>query len=458
MRPVIKSTLRRHLHLATHLAVPLALLVFAGCGRDAFDGARADSVLDGPRGLVSQSPMVNTEPPFAIFTGRLGESGWTFLARTDGDAEVQGRPPSFVTGTAETLAVPGTRVLYARHWLHASQSYLVVGALQVDDTFRLYRYHDGSGDGWPDASTETLLIDTSPSPAFVTQVLRREGSVLLLDRRCQDVLIARDLDQDGWPETLAATPHAASASWAYLTSVVALRSAPNGDFIASEFPLTPPRMRMDHNFLRRVPHRVYSDADGDGVVDTETIVDPDDPTPGVRGCLTDGDANVMVVGFQITTTKTAEVWALDASGAAVTLLGSASVAPQAEVLIPLSQALSTQDVVRISYEGEESAGRRILVRGAIPRLYRATPASLPSAASVPVSMEGDGLSATMALFVTRADGTKSTLAFTYVDSEHITATITTLTEDRFLMVWAIAPGQDIRVDGVHILTIRVDCE
>ena len=240
------------------LAVLLTSILSVACGR-------AQTATDAPADeVLSSQAVVLTAVPNSSST--VTYENWD-LAATSDSAVIRGvrLDPEASTPLADlqkTLTVPGAHVTLLERWEVSGADYLIVGTVDSSDVFELFRYHDSSGDGFPDASTETSIFGTSPSKAYVTSIAKIVGSddVFVLDRRCQDILLVKDSNNDGWPNALNTAPFAKSDDHSNLLNARALMSSTQSVVIATGQDF---RSSISWNPLDRYYGWEYEDSDSD---------------------------------------------------------------------------------------------------------------------------------------------------------------------------------------------------
>ena len=159
----------------------------------------------------------------------------------------------------------GEKITFAEHWFLTDAWYLMVGTVRdVDGRFSLYRIRLTEGMGRPDASTRTRILATD-HPAYVTCVARcaETNDLYLLDRRCQDILRARDMDNDGWADEIAVEPFARSSEFPTLLELRGIFVKGVGRVSGSRIHIGP----LDRIKFGWLEDLVLVDADGDGVAD-----------------------------------------------------------------------------------------------------------------------------------------------------------------------------------------------
>ena len=130
--------------------------------------------------IRTQSHTVLSEPPDLVHFGRLSSiegHSWTYFV--DKESTQMSLTPSNGDDDELTLALPGAKVLGAWVLYVSDTEYLLVSTVDVSGIFSFYRYHDTSGDGAPDLSTQTLLVSSGSTEVYVTTALRFSGARLL---------------------------------------------------------------------------------------------------------------------------------------------------------------------------------------------------------------------------------------------------------------------------------------
>jgi len=366
---------------------------------------------EGPQAVQLQSRSLVLLPAPPPVCPRCGASAWDFRTKASSNEVIaigHATPPMHFT-------VPGQGVLACKVLSKAGTEYLLVGTIDANEAFSLYRYGLTASDGSPDLASETLLFDTGLEPAYVTSIwLTDDGTCFMLDRRCGDVLVATDTDADGWPDDLRATPFARADDYEHLVHARTIVGTDDATVAAS---------RTSQFWLPALV-RIYRDTNSDFVADEENAYEPG-VLPRVRGALHDGQSEVVV---RAPAGKTVEVWASDVDGDLLALLGSRAFLVEEEGTISVSPSLSEGDYVVVRYSGSPHLPVRSKVIDQRPRLVSAEPWYVELSGG-PVTLTGHGFTQDMDVLLTTANETMHTLAFQYVDETEVTVTIPQLVSE-----------------------------
>jgi len=389
--------------------------------------------------LVGRSLVVLNSPPDVLLSGTI--NNWGFSVES-GETTIDFFDRSGVQDD-EALAVSGNTLLLTDVRLKSGVEYLLVGTLDASEHFSLYRYHDSSGDGVPDAATQTLLF-SSTEPMYVTDITNAaDGTTYLLDRRCQDVLVAIDTGTDGWPDQLGTTPYARSADYPRLLDSRSIRITTQNQLLA---------MVKDGLDLMRLPHAIFNDANADLIADAYAL--------GPLGDKPIHLATHMVVGQDTVTArgepgKTVEVWELNGTGGTVAILGSGVVAAGGDVTVSLSRPLTSGESIGLKYSTETAVAIRQVIVAKIPQVLELDPTTVPTGQTSTVQITGQDLTTTMVVKLVEADGTSHTLTTTFVSSTSVSVTIPSLTAEGPGTIYAEEPTQDPEVVGAVGQTLLI---
>ena len=337
----------------------LCVLLLLGLGVAGCDATSA------PRGVITtRSQVVLTEPPVVFDTsGPSSSPAWRFTGQ---DTVV-----SFVAANSEATGSidlqDQARTMVVLPWYdNGVITHFLVGCIDASERWSLFRFHDATGDTIPDASTRVLLLDTGSSSAYVTYLARAPGSgtVYLLDRRCQDVLVATDTDSDGFPDHLDATPFAESAAHPALLRAHMLLAVDAWTIDAPE------RIRLspdDRGAFARFQGDVLrlGDVNHDGRADTSSMWNLD-PSPSMYGQPYEGQVGVKVAGGQ---GAIAELWAVsELDNSPIALLGQVALGSGPWTALALGTPLTADAVVRLNYSDRREDGRILRVGKDTPQL------------------------------------------------------------------------------------------
>ena len=404
----------------------VALMVLGGCG---------SATLPPP---LQGSPVVLTAPPEVALGGGYGDGHYTHLTGATFEFVHEGMEGH----AARALTVPGAAALYARLAVHAGQAYFLVGAIDANEHWTLYRYHDVTGDGAPDASTQTLLIATG-APSYITDLAFTPGGsrCYLLDRRCQDVRLATDTNSDGWIDQLQATPFAMSETWPTLLSGRVLDAVSSAAVRVREFSST---QLAD---IALFPADVYTDTDADSVADTSDAETPFAVTPFITGPLPYAGQTSLLVGTPAHGTGPAiEIWTLDAAGGDVALLGSGTPTGAGEVgavSVPLSPSLIEGQSLGVRFVRRTASQLQLQVLPALPQVVSVVPYFIATGTSATtVLLQGANFSASTSVTLIHSDGTTTTLVPTLLGPGTISVSVPGQSEGGGVTFRVRDPGED----------------
>jgi len=151
----------------------------------AFIGACSSAGSPGLSGELRSQALLAEPPPVNDFSGAGFAVPWVLAGEA---ATVE-----FIVagGSKIPLEVQGQQLVmlvYPSVDSDGTITHYLVGSIDANDTWSLFRFHDSTGDGVPDSSTQTLLFDTGTEPAYITHMVadRNGADYYLLDRLCQD--------------------------------------------------------------------------------------------------------------------------------------------------------------------------------------------------------------------------------------------------------------------------------
>ncbi len=323
----------------------------------------------------TQSQVVLTEPPTRHMTGRV--NGWHWSADSESP-----RIHFYGPGDDADVELEGESILLVHHRTLGEIEYLVVGVLDGDDRYTIYRLHDSTEDGRPDFDTATVLLSFS-EPCYITSAsILENGRAFLLDRRCQDVLLATDTGGDGWPDSVATAPFAMSDNFAALLEARSVSAS-------SISKVSTTRVTNASGMLGGLITRThYEDSDGNESADAESVTRPVIGTPIPVGKPYDGQTSVFVLGLE---GWTIEIRHVDAEGNVGDSLGSGTIDATNEVEIELSSALVEGDALLYKrVDAGAGDGDRIALRvdSDRPQITATDPAVFTSGATQTLEVEG----------------------------------------------------------------------
>jgi len=412
----------------------LSLSLLGGCG------LRGDALRRASVPPIQQSHAVLTSPPDIVTSSGIVADG-DFMFSTDGSACVRVSAGD-LTSTSQEVNVTASKVLWTGKWDVGGITYLIVSVVDASDGAFLYRYHDSTGDGLPDDSTETLLFSSGTVKMYITDLLWNgdEGSVHFLDRRCQDIQVAEDTDADGWPDAIRSTAFALSSGHPELLNVRSIHPAMGGVMGSTYAPGASGGLEdrgakftmydVDENLVAEI----FS-ADPGGMLAPVTW-----GTPYAGQVSVDLDGGLGADGL------TAEIWELDANDEDVASLGSVVLGTDGKGTITLSRALIEDEVISVRFDGREGDQHLPTVISDRPQLVDLVyDDPIPLGANSTVTTEG--LNLTLGMTVRVRDVAKDVVTdlpvATLVSSTEATVvmstSVVTSTSTRGFQVWLL-PG------------------
>ena len=210
--------------------------------------------------------------------------------------------------------------------------------------------------------------DSGTTPAYVTYIARVPGSdtIYLLDRRCQDIWVAKDTDSDGFPEDLQSTPFAQSATYPDLLEGRMLVVAEEGtvDVPSKEFSVG----YDDHPAYFDFKSDIYKlkDTDANGVADTSSTWQHVSGAPTLYGRPFDGQTVLKIAG---TEGAVVELWGVaELDDSPITQLGSVALGAGDWTPLTLPNGLSEDDSVRLNYAAAPGDGIVMRVWKDLPQI------------------------------------------------------------------------------------------
>jgi hypothetical protein len=313
--------------------------------------------------IRSASQVVLTEPPDSSdYSGPTATPVW---ALTNDGVEFQA-----VDGPKITLMLQNqAQAMAVLPWhIDGPITHYLIGFIDAAEKWSLFRFHDADGDTVPDESTKTLLFDSGTAPAYITYIARAPDSdtIYLLDRRCQDVWVAKDSDSDGFPEDLQSTPFAQSATYPALLDGRMLVVPEGGtvDVPSNAFLVG----YDDHPAYFDFMFDIYrlEDTDANGVADTLSTWRHASSAPTLYGRPYDGQTVLKIAGTEGSLVEFWKVAELDDSP--ITLLGSVTLGAGDWTTMTLASGLSEDDSVRLNYSGTPDDGIVMRVWKDLPQM------------------------------------------------------------------------------------------
>ena len=308
----------------TVLLLPL-LLALAACG----DNSAPDE--GGSTGFL-RSSLVLTGPPVAAVIGNINDVRYEGVVdETSGALSLE-----FKYLNPDSVSISGDVFQLGHVHEVAGAEYLLVGTLDASESFTMHRIHDATGDGIPDASTLTNLFDTGTTAMYITSVaVMADGTMYLLDKRCQDVLVATDTDSDGWADTVLSAPLARSADHEELLDSAWISAGLDDD---DEIIVHVHTASVGSTVSPYAPIISIVDEDGDHVLDTFGAQPPSRKPIVIDGATPyDGLMSLTLHGLLHEADEGVEIWLLDAAGEEDVLLGSGSMPEAGTTSITLVQ-------------------------------------------------------------------------------------------------------------------------
>ncbi len=389
-------------------------VLLSGCGGDR-------SVLsDGSPSLppvANNSPVVLTTIPEVLLTEVLFTRSILRIAPSSSEAKF------FYQGNSSSINFANSAILAARPRKVNGILYVLLSVVdRTTEQCTIYRVHDTDGDWLPDASTVTSLADSGTRKSYVTSISAgRDGTLYLLDRRCQDVFVFEDTDQDGWEDSWDSSPIVRSQDFAYLLDARAVYGGDGSVPTVQVFQIESPN---EVSFHAPVTFREYADTDLDGLADQETIHDQSDAPPRLG---IPPQAGVLSLRVNYTfgggaTGDVVEAWSLDAQGQEDTLLGSVTMPASLKGTISLSSSLTKGDRIALKKSGASNRSVRIVWPEG-PTILAVSPSQVEEGVAETLVIAGHGFSADSRVWMRDPDDEQVMLSTTYVNSTTLQASI-----------------------------------
>jgi len=375
-----------------------------------------------PTGLLSQSSPILSVPPQTceLLKTRSLQSLWI----NDEEDRIEWKKPD---GSLQTLVLESKILMLASLDIEApSNEEWLVGAIDSSEVWHLYHVKDTDGDGFPNQSSATLLLDTGTSKAYITDVVRssqQSSTIFLLDRRCQDILLATDSDADGLADDLESTPFAMSASFPRLLDCRMLHEASDDSVTVLVSPNQVPRAMRGPCDIEALPRVRYEDTDSDKVAESEAESVP--PLHAqIRGHCRAGMSELEVVGD---VGETVQIWDVPGTGSP-TLLGSKTLTSAATDLtddaswetVTLSRNLLAGETIRVAYASGSVFDYELKVGEDGPDLYRVGSGGFNvSLGGGTYSLHGRGFVSGDSVHLKTMDGNEYALATTFENENEL---------------------------------------
>jgi hypothetical protein len=421
--------------------------MLAGCG----DRIMSQAAAPAP---VTRSAVVLAEPPDVSPRGTWGPLGYCWNAESKSFEFV----PSY---SLDLSALGVTTMLAASPVSVGGVQYLVFGYLDSSAEFQFARVHDGDADGYPDAATATVFLDTNEE-VYLTYIPQTDLTpdtdheyVPFLDVRCQDIRLGRDSNADGWIDQWIGSPFARSDDYPALLGVrtiARLNQTGNLVIAAAEGNLYRHAIRV----LGSSEHMVLSDTDGDNEADQLDSPTLQSARPSFAPViLRDGMSSIYVWAEDGAGNRTAEVWKVDANGDDIALLGSVVVVnDKLPYEVTLATALDEDDRVSIRFTSHVEEAVVMPVLEASATLHEALPkqvdADRPATTLTLHGREIPSTCVTISLYIVLT-GESFSLTPAVVSSTQLSVTLPTFTLDQVsnaflqLLVDGDAVGEPISI-------------
>ncbi len=426
-----------------------AAAITSGCGN-------ADESTSSVR-AIALSPVLLSEPPpqarLVVFQAASPGARWRATGGTYGGEvlleHVSEDEPEV------TLAPSGAEmVTYLAKVERAGVQYLVAATLDANNTPSIHRWHDSSGDGVPDASTETLLLALPTIEMYLTGGgFVDSDEAFLFDSRCGDILWATDSNADGWIDSIAATPFASSANFPILEKLAGLQTLAADS--SSSVSVALANLDGSSMAVSACMHWTFEDSDDDNVADSVTPDVQDVASrPVIFAHAFDGQVDLRV---RYRAGETVRVYTLDTAGDPDVLLGSVTLVGDDFESASLQPALVAGDDILVTAGTDATSPNRVYdVRDARPQLVAAAPSIFKLGdGTTHLDVYGASMNSSMTVYLVTAAGTQTQLTYTYTSAGVITVTLPALTASDVgvATIYALESGQDIE-DGL----ISCNCE
>jgi hypothetical protein len=406
---------------------------------------------------IRRSALILESPHLVCDAGEIGPYWW-YIGAEDAQGASLGHAYFVHQSQSATgsLTVAGeTCALCGFTWVTSTGGpYFLLGTLDANEQFSLFRFHDSSGDGIPDLSTQVLLLDSGTSPSYVTYLSRPGTSsrLFLLDARCQDILLATDTNQDGWPDTVSGTPFAMADSYPILATAQLIRAVSDVEVMVPSGGIwhwTREANTVHRNAAR--PFYRYVDEDSDGIADDEVFVSSVHVSrPHMIGSPY---GNQVILVVQGASGRTAQVWRLADDLEPIEELGSAVLLAN-PVDIALSEPLTTGELVGVRYSDDEDSLSIDVVRETGPQVLSIDGVPLTTDGGT-ITLHGENLTSSMTVVLTTTESAY-TLSYQVVNSKEATATVPELdAEDAGLVMLSVRPSSPSTASGRDVLSFAI---
>lgn len=381
------------------------------------------------------------------------------VSLTGSPSEAVVRPVGGVVGSLHTIHVTGTGVTGLGVVERDGVRYLLVAELEAGNHFRMERFHDDDGDGWPDESSKVLLLASGDEPMFVVSIAARSASLMYMaDARCGDILVATDRNADGWVDTLVPRRFARRDDRPDI-AFVDIRYMRDPATQAHLLMATPEFGRETADL--RMPLRIFHIA-ADGLrPDADEMIVPTDLRPVLsKGALTAGETRIEFTAASSGTSaapRVYEAWRLGSEDGDLEKLGELSLAPGVVGGSLVTKApLVAGWRVAIRIGGATLTQARFDVRSAWPVILTVAPDAVLAGHQTEVTIRGTSFQRDMTVRLLRGEVSEP-LAFEFIDATTATVKIPPRTSGDTFGLAAVGKGQptDDPIVPIRAIDVRV---